>query len=322
MNKIIIASLASLMALGLSTSSAAAVSIQDNPDLFVVIPKGECTPYMLLGWRGSGEPVWSIPKSGQTRTALQEVSDGIGETIGVVYQQLQANRYFAGKVSTAYSKMYNAEELPSVTGTKLEWDNYLFDVGRGNSVHFKATFMALAAKCPNSKFIVAGYSQGAAIPAYAFKNLTSDEQKKIIGIYLVGDPGRQRTGMLPELKAMCAASEIIKATFRQIIPGLVASACAKKPTHNALQVVSPTLKSGNNLTFFTYNHPDDLVAYFTKFAKNPLTYKTAKREHGSYKDGGREYRSLTDSFVKTMEIMEKYLTSIDSSKLLLPASPL
>jgi pimeloyl-ACP methyl ester carboxylesterase len=60
----------------------------------------------------------------------------------------------------------------------------MFD-GVGNA---GARIQATVANCPNTKLIVGGYSQGAAVAAYATADLPADVQNRVAGLVLFGKP--------------------------------------------------------------------------------------------------------------------------------------
>ena len=138
-----------LAASALATGAAPVASAEPCPDAEVVFA------------RGSDEP------------------PGLGTTGQAFVDALR--KQAAGKSIDVYAVSYPA------TG---DFDNRavfpatMFD-GVGDA---RARVEATAANCPNTRFIVGGYSQGAAVAAYATADLPADVQSRVAGLVMFGKP--------------------------------------------------------------------------------------------------------------------------------------
>ncbi|MEX7473605.1 cutinase family protein [Mycobacterium adipatum] len=104
---------------------------------------------------------------------------GLGTTGQAFVDALRAQS--AGKSIGVYPVNYPA------TGdfeNKAVFPATMFD-GVGDAA---ARVRATAANCPNTKIIVGGYSQGAAVAAYATADLPADVQNRVAGLVLFGKP--------------------------------------------------------------------------------------------------------------------------------------
>ncbi len=133
----------------LATGSAPGASAEPCPDAEVVFA------------RGSDEP----PGLGATGQAFVDTlrAQSAGKSIGVYPVNYPATGDFE-----------NRAVFPAT----------MFD-GVGDAA---ARVRATAANCPNTKLIVGGYSQGAAVAAYATADLPADVQSRVAGLVLFGKP--------------------------------------------------------------------------------------------------------------------------------------
>ena len=179
-----------------------------------------CPDLVLVGARGSGEktPHQISSNAGKyiDQNSVSEIRNykaWLGQTIGSIYMELitmkdtpfvpfnpeNANQNIPGKTSIAWlsygvfpgQTLYPAVGLPN-PNNREETRAYIGEVVIVNKGLLDNSLREYSTRCPNSKFFLAGYSQGAAIIRLSVNELspTSDADilKKILGIILIADP--------------------------------------------------------------------------------------------------------------------------------------
>lgn len=180
-----------------------------------------CPDLVLVGARGSGEktPHQISSNAGKyiDQNSVSEIRNykaWLGQTIGSLYLELitmkdtpfvpfnpeNANQNIPGKTSIAWlsygvfpgKTLYPAANVPTSFKNRAETRNYLGEVTTNNLSFLATSVREYSDRCPNSKFFLVGYSQGAAIIRLAVSNLSptndSDVIQKIAGVVLIADP--------------------------------------------------------------------------------------------------------------------------------------
>lgn len=199
---------ASTLALGISGASAATVSgggsgatpVQIGGEAYL---NGGCKPYIFVGMRGSGE-------------VYSRNNFGLGPTLYPLYSKLSSSAKFnpKGKSTLAVATPidYKAMPAPLPTAGNLtvfgkDLATYVHQTVYQAGQELTGSLIALHAKCPTSKFILAGYSQGAYAIDYVRNPRFSPNtaaKKRIVGTVRLGDPGTAKTGMLAVAQGVCA----------------------------------------------------------------------------------------------------------------------
>jgi len=122
---------------GMSTGTAAAAST--------------CADYHWIGAAGSG----------QRDGAAAAANGGMGDVVYASYQQLRSELLASGRTITAEAVQYPAAPVP-LDGGIGGWLGFLGSVGDGTDATAEQ-FSEFTAQCPNTKVILAGYSQGAMV---------------------------------------------------------------------------------------------------------------------------------------------------------------
>jgi len=179
-----------------------------------------CPDFVLVGARGSGEetPHQLLSNKGKnidsnSPSQISSYKAWMGQTIGLLYQELitmtdtpfvpfnpeNTNQKIPGKSSIAwlsygvfnYQTLYLALGTPNPFNRKKTRD-YTGEVTEVNIGLLKTALRSYSDRCPNSKFFLAGYSQGAAIIRLAVDQLSptddADILKRILGVVLIADP--------------------------------------------------------------------------------------------------------------------------------------
>lgn len=173
-----------------------------------------CPDYLFVGARGSGEQT-PHQKGQKNRDPYSAKEQGLplewmGRTVGSMFQALAVDkdRTLAVLGSSNPSKKktvawlsygvgnnltsYPAIGVPSISKFGSEIQNYTAEVSILNVGLLKTTVLPYSNNCPNTQYIMAGYSQGAAILRLAIAKLDpvpdAEFLRKIAGVILIADP--------------------------------------------------------------------------------------------------------------------------------------
>lgn len=147
---------------GLASGTAAAESV--------------CPDYHWIGAAGSGQ------RTGTDLTAYA----GMGKVVYQSYQELSSDLAQSGKTTTAEAVEYPAVDVP-VDGSIRGWLGFLDSVGNGADSTAKQ-FASYTEQCPNTKVVLAGYSQGAMVIHRNLYNLANDPH--VVAALLIADGDR------------------------------------------------------------------------------------------------------------------------------------
>jgi len=175
------------------------------------VPPTACAAVEFIGARGSGEPT------------------GLGTVVSAVYSA------FKVKVpgATAWAVPYDA-----VPFNILPLSDYLNNLPASilnGAQLIMAKIRTDLESCPSTRFVVSGYSQGAAAVAWALQSLDASALKAIAGVGLIGDPqfyGRDSVDDAGDFDnrlngAMVSVAGYPLRTFPSMLKGRVISDCAK-----------------------------------------------------------------------------------------------
>ena len=110
-----------------------------------------CPDVHWMGAAGSGERTeYDIAANG-----------GMGQIVYQSYQALQQQLAAEGRTITAEAVNYAAEDVPADAGVG-DWLDYMGSVDTGTNA-LGAQYAAFTAQCPDTKVVLAGYSQGAMV---------------------------------------------------------------------------------------------------------------------------------------------------------------
>jgi len=179
-----------------------------------------CPDFVLVGARGSGEktPHQTPSKSGEyidssAPSQIRSYNSWLGKTVGSLYTELitmkdtpfvpfnpeNTNTKISGKRSIAWLSygVYNTQTIYPAVGVpnflnRDETRDYIGEVVISNKGLLEISLREYSARCPNSKFFLAGYSQGAAIVRLSVNELSSTDDadviQRILGVILIADP--------------------------------------------------------------------------------------------------------------------------------------
>jgi cutinase len=135
-----------------------------------------CADFHWIGAAGSGQ------RDGAALTA----NGGMGSVVYQSYQQLKAQLADDGHTIDAEAVQYPAAPVP-LEGGISGWLGFLGSVGDGTDATAKQ-YKAFTDRCPDSKVVLAGYSQGAMIVHRNLYDLADDPH--LAGALLIADGDR------------------------------------------------------------------------------------------------------------------------------------
>ena len=173
--------LATLLALSLSPPAHAESVKYDLTGTKLI-----CNDYIFIGMRGSGE------KFGNPNGGISQFASLLGAPLGSLYDELNKNPKLKNKMTPEGVKGYEAADVA------LHID-YIFAVTKGSGSELNTRYHEYYRACPKSKFILAGYSQG----AYALHHFLDFTRKnapqyldRIVASVLLASPSRPTSGIL------------------------------------------------------------------------------------------------------------------------------
>ena len=135
-----------------------------------------CADVHWIGAAGSGQ-----------RDGAQLVSNaGMGDVVYASYQQLSNALAAGGRTMTAEAVQYPAAPVP-LAGGLGGWMNFMDSVEDGTDATADQ-LEAYTARCPQSKVVLAGYSQGAMVVHRNLHDLADNPQ--VVAALLVADGDR------------------------------------------------------------------------------------------------------------------------------------
>lgn len=153
---------AGLAVAGLATGTAAAAP--------------SCADYHWMGAAGSG----------QRTGAAMFANAGMGDVVYQSYQQLRSQLATTGQTIDAEAVQYPAAPVP-LDGGLGGWMDFMDSVEAGTAATADQ-FEAFTEKCPTTKVVLAGYSQGAMVIHRNLYNLADDP--RVAAVLLVADGDR------------------------------------------------------------------------------------------------------------------------------------
>jgi hypothetical protein len=161
-----------------------------------------CSKYIFIGMRGSGEKYQADPL-------------GIGKTLTNLFNEVKTHPTINGEISVDGVPKYPAVGVPLfnvITKPKL-LPEFLNETMNQSTMHLTERFGEIKKKCPNAKFVLAGYSQGA-YGVNEFINILEKGYSKgelqavIAGVFLIANPAEAGTGIIPTLDAYGKSKEL------------------------------------------------------------------------------------------------------------------
>ena len=149
-------------------------------DLYGSPPAASCSSLLVVGVRGSGEP----GPGGNKATKSNPWYGGFGKTIQDVVNRIAAAVPSAGIQSLSYPAIpvnFNPRDFSKYSLA------YLLSVNAGDN-GLTSTISDVLSNCHNTRFLLAGYSQGAQVVAESYPLMSQADQSAVVGVVLIGDP--------------------------------------------------------------------------------------------------------------------------------------
>lgn len=165
----------------------------------------QCAQYIFLGMSGSGQ------KSDENESGLVRE---LGPEIASLYGEIRNLPEFRDKIFYDPIPAYRAVGVPGYS--KNLWDDIsIFLEGlRSNATEsLLSRFLDYTKSCPDSKFIIAGYSQGAFAAHYLLTQLEkaqADQINKVLAVILLANPATPKQGIVPFFDAETQKSRIVR----------------------------------------------------------------------------------------------------------------
>jgi hypothetical protein len=257
-------SAAVIATIALATSIVVGTPVAAQADTTALLTAGQfgtnplnqhCADALVLGARGSGE------------------LDGLGNTVGPAVDKLAEQlgsqrivRYATVDYTSAAVSVIATDILQSATLGGSDW-NYFASVDDGTA-KITQILNDSKARCPNEKWLLLGYSQGALALHRALANGFSTETARVKGVYLIADPARV-AGELPSGGTAVAGNGIT----------------------TAMKIYSPPYPTALSSVTVSYCNKDDLVCDYSNWLDQASSFDNdtvlaAANIHGTqYQDG-------------------------------------
>jgi hypothetical protein len=153
-----------------------------------------CSRYIFIGMRGSGEKYQADPL-------------GIGKTLTNLFNEVKTHPTINGEISVDGVPEYRAVGVPNLGSFKKpELPEFLNETVNQTTMHLSKRFGDIKKMCPDAKFVLAGYSQGAYgvnefINFLERKNSKDELQALFAGVFLIANPAEAGRGIIPTLDA-------------------------------------------------------------------------------------------------------------------------
>jgi hypothetical protein len=151
-----------------------------------VAATSKCTKYKFIGMRGSGQE-FDNPKE---KTAENRQ---MGPEMASLYGYLRNFEEFKGNISFSGVPEYPAVGLPR--NILVDWSDYFYSLEYVATMRLIEFYASEFRSCPDTKFIIAGYSQGAYGAHYLVKTIENSKsylRNSIIGAIFLANPSENQ----------------------------------------------------------------------------------------------------------------------------------
>ena len=165
-----------------------------HPLIRLRVDQLQCKEFVLIGARGSGENDFRFTGSETWRLYRDAKVGLLGGPVGELFKSMARSTTFRGQIE-AYGIRYAALSVPGLTDV-AGWRDYMVTAERGRREVIKAA-QRIAEKCPTSRLILAGYSQGAWIVGATIRVADSEGmlfRDRVAALVLMADPMGVRSG--------------------------------------------------------------------------------------------------------------------------------
>lgn len=176
-----------LVSIVFSQSPISALTLQSKQSQVAV--KSKCTNYKFIGMRGSGQ---------EYDDPAEKISENreMGPEMASLYGYLQNFSEFKDKISFS-----GVPDYPALPVSKIKTDPAAFieSLEIISTLELLRDFSTEVERCPNTKFIIAGYSQGAYAAHYLIKKIEENKsylRDSLVGAIFLASPSENKGGIL------------------------------------------------------------------------------------------------------------------------------
>ena len=194
----LVISLAITLISGIATSHASASRVENSNGAI------QCTEYLFLGLSGSGQ------KSDKRESGIVRE---LGPELASLFGNLRSMEEFQGRIKYDPIDEYKALGVPiNILSSRADLDRFLENLISNGAESLDSRFKEYAKSCPDSKFIIAGYSQGAfAVNQFMnqLEKYNTSSTEKILGVILLANPAQPETGIIAFLESQAKRSSTL-----------------------------------------------------------------------------------------------------------------
>lgn len=253
----------------------------------------ECSEYLFLGLSGSGQ------KSDKRESGIVRE---LGPELASLFGNLKSMEQFQGSIKYDPIDEYKALGLPvSILNSRADLDRFLENLISNGAESLHSRFKEYEKSCPESKFIIAGYSQGAFAANQFINQLEKNDPnstKNILGVILLANPAQPETGVLAFLESQSKRTSALS-SFASSLWSLVcrflkltslSGSCEKLLKSEKLEEllglrVSPL---GSSL-ILSHHAPRDVIADTTNAFSSSNITREISESRGKNSDNSRSY---------------------------------
>lgn len=178
-----------LVSIVIPQSPISALALQSRQSQVAAISK--CTNYKFIGMRGSGQEF----DDAREKTAENRQ---MGPEMASLYGYLRNFDEFKNKISFSGVPDYPAVGVPALY---KDFSEYIFNLEYVATLPLIRDFSTEVERCPDTKFIIAGYSQGAYAAHYLIKTIEENRsylRNSIVGVIFLANPSESQNGILSD----------------------------------------------------------------------------------------------------------------------------
>ena len=240
-----------LVSIVFSQSPISALALQSKQNEAAI--ESKCTKYKFIGMRGSGQG-YEGPSE----------MEALGPEMASLYGRLKTITELKGQISYSGIKSYPAVAVPS---KEQEIPAFLTSLGDIGTIELIKDYARELKMCPDTKFIIAGYSQGAYAAHYLLDQIQSHKsylRDSIVGVILLANPTQDNTGIVSILKDNTKITKNFKIFLSIILEGIGSSysLSLEKALSEEYNIDPPDPAF---LKTMSYYQPSDVIADTSKF---------------------------------------------------------
>jgi hypothetical protein len=167
------------------------------PSKALIVRNQKCSEYIFIGMRGSGEAYEDATVEGR-----------VGKHLHPLFLSLGNHPTIKGGISADGVPDYKAVKVPlNPLDPNGELFPFLLETVNMTTIELSARFVRIKNACPNAKFILAGYSQGAygvnqLMNLFEKNNKQEEIENVIAGVFLIANPAEEERGIIPTLESI------------------------------------------------------------------------------------------------------------------------